>query len=489
MLSKLIVVAVLCSAADRVASAQETRVAPPASFATITPLRVQVGDSVRIPLVVNDVPPGTPVEFRLERQPASARVDNGVLRWRPLRGDGGSSLSIGIRAVVGAAEIAHTAVAIVVEAAHRPPVVRQPADRVVPPGDSLSFVIDASDPDGDQLSYAIANLTDPALTPRIDPHTGAIGWGAPHGPANRVYLWRVTVSDGDGGIASIDFRVAVRAQNVAPVCGPMRTYKRDEGETVEIALDADDANGDSLVYQPLMTLPNGTLRGSTYQWNIPYAFVSLARQDSTVRFEWRATDPSATSSATNCLALITVIRSIPEAPFRARQQQHRQLVADVRSELVALASREGATRDSLAATAARKRTVKRASLVSALLGGLLQIARSEDTRRVAAGISATLTVGFAGWESTLDDGAPLSARAETIAQQRTTLQRALARFLRKYGETVTRDALLGSAYEADHLELYDLLAAAGRVSSVVGAGPALPVSSAGSAATRSPALR
>ena len=34
----------------------------------------------------------------------------------------------------------------------------------------------------------------------------------------------------------------------------------DEGEQVEIALEADDANGDSLAYQPLATLPNGVLR-------------------------------------------------------------------------------------------------------------------------------------------------------------------------------------------------------------------------------------
>jgi hypothetical protein len=111
---------------------------------------------------------------------------------------------------------------------------------------------------------------------------------------------------------------------------------------------------------------------------------------------------------------------------------------------------------------AKRRAVKRASLISALIGGVLQIAKSEDTRRIAAGVSATATVGLAGWETTLDDDAPLNARAEGLAQQRLTLQRALARFLRKYGETVSRETLLGPSYEADRLELYDLLAATGR---------------------------
>ena len=100
--------------------------------------------------------------------------------------------------------------------------------------------------------------------------------------------------------------------------------------------------------------------------------------------------------------------------------------------------------------------MKRASLVSALVGGLLQIAKSEDTRRIAAGISATVTVGFGGWEATIEDGGPLSTRAESIAQEKNTLQRALTRFLRKYGETVSREALLGTSYEADYQDLFDL---------------------------------
>jgi hypothetical protein len=324
--------------------------------------------------------------------------------------------------------------------------------------------IEASDPDGDALSVAVSNLTDVSLPPRYDARTGALLWQAPRGTTNRAYQWRVTVSDGDGGSATTEFHVAVRSQNVAPACGPMRTYKRDEGERVEIALDADDANGDSLSYQPAVTLPNGVLHGATYQWTIPYGFVLPTRQDSTVRFEWRATDPSQSQTNGTCVALVTVFRSIAEAPFRARQAQHRQLVADVRSELENYQVRERATRDSVTAVTGKRRAVKRASLVSALVGGLLQIARSEETRRIAAGVSATLTVGLSGWESTLEETGPLSTRAESLAQQRVTLQRALSRFLRKYGDTVSRESLLGPAYDGDHLELFDLLAATGRVS-------------------------
>jgi hypothetical protein len=245
----------------------------------------------------------------------------------------------------------------------------------------------------------------------------------------------------------------------------MRTYKRDEGEPVEIALDADDANDDSLTYHPLATLPNGALKGAAYQWAIPYGFVAPARQDSTVRFEWRATDPSGAGTSNNCFALITVFRSIADEPFRIKQQAHRQLLTDVRAQLANATTRERATRDSLASASNKKRMVKRASLVSALIGGLLQIAKSEDTRRIAAGISATFTVGLGGWESTLEDGEPLSKRAETIAQERVQLQRVLNRFVRRYGESVSKEALLGASYESDYQDLFDMLTGPSRPTS------------------------
>jgi hypothetical protein len=438
---------------------------PPATAPTIAPLalrQVQIGDSVRIPLVVNDLPVGSVVEFRLERQPAGARVENGILRWRPLRPDANATYNIGVHALVQGNEVARGAVDVTVADAHRPPIIRQPTDRIIPPGDSLTLQIEASDPDGDVLSFAVTNVTDPSLPPRFDAKSGTLSWQAPRGTANRVYLWRIAASDGDGGTATTELHVSVKSQNVAPVCSPMRSYKREEGEHVDIALEADDANGDSLTYHPLATLPNGALKGATYQWSIPFGFVLPTRQDSTVRFEWRATDPSGASTSSNCFALVTVFRSIAEEPFRAKQEQHRQLITDVRSQLATLQTRENATRDSLVAAANKKRLVKRASLLSALVGGLLQIAKSEDTRRIAAGISATLTVGLGGWEATIEDGGPLSNRAEALAQERTTLQRALTRFLRKYGETVSREALLGSSYDADYQDLFDLQLGAGR---------------------------
>lgn len=443
-------------------SAQAPRpLAPPGvavpSLAPIAARQVQIGDSVRIPLVVNDLPVGTVVDFRLDRMPATAKLEGGVLRWRPVRADANASYSIGVHALVNGNEVARGSADIAVVEAHRAPVIRQPADRVIPPGDSLVLPVEATDPDGDVLTVTATNLTDPSLPPRHDRATGSLVWQAPRGMTNRVHRWRVVVSDGDGGSASTELHVSVKAQNVAPVCAPLRTYKRDEGELVEVALDADDANGDSLAYHPLATLPNGALAGAVYRWNIPYGFVSAARQDSTVRFEWRATDPSAAATSSNCFALVTVFRSIAEEPFRVKQQAHRQLLTDVRAQLAGAASREAATRDSVASATGKRRMVKRASLLSALVGGLLQIASSEDTRRIAAAISATFAVGLGGWEATLEDGEPLSKRAESIAQERAGLQRALNRFIRRYGETVSREALLGASYEADHQELFDML--------------------------------
>src|SRR3981189_2923313 len=71
------------------------------TFAPLAARQVQIGDSVRIPLVVNDLPIGSVVEFRLERQPATAKVENGILRWRPLRADANTTYDVGVHALVG----------------------------------------------------------------------------------------------------------------------------------------------------------------------------------------------------------------------------------------------------------------------------------------------------------------------------------------------------------------------------------------------------
>jgi hypothetical protein len=462
----------LASLAQAPVQAGAPTVAMP-TLAPIAPRQILIGDSVRVPLIVNDLPVGTVVDYRLDRMPATAKLDGGVLRWRPVRSDANATYSIGVHALVNGNEIARGAIELVVAEAHRAPVIRQPTDRVVPPGDTLVLPVEASDPDGDVLSVAAANLTDPSSPPRYDRQAGALVWQAPRGMGSRVYQWRVTVNDGDGGTATTELHVSVKAQNVAPVCAPMRSYKRDEGEVVAITLDADDANDDSLAYRPLATLPNGTLEGATYRWNIPFGFVAPTRQDSTVRFEWRATDPSGAATSNNCFALVTVFRSIADEPFRVKQQAHRQLLTDLRAQLADAALRERATRDSLASASSKKRMVKRASLVSALVGGLLQIAKSEDTRRIAAGISASVSVGLGGWEATLDDGEPLSKRAETIAQEQLQLQRALNRFVRRYGETVSKEALLGATYESDYQDLFDMLTKPGRQTSMAPTAAAL----------------
>jgi len=253
------------------------------TLAPIVARQVQIGDSVRIPLVVNDLPVGTVVDFRLDRLPASAKLESGVIRWRPLRADANATYTIGIHALVNGSEVARGSADLTVADAHRPPIIRQPTDRVIPPGDTLVLPVEASDPDGDVLSVAATNLSDPSAPPRYDRQAGTLVWQAPRGMVNRVYQWRVTVNDGDGGTAATELHVSVKAQNVAPVCAPLRTYKRDEGEAVEVALDADDANDDSLSYRPLQTLPNGTLKGSTYQWSIPTA--SFRRRDRTAPYD------------------------------------------------------------------------------------------------------------------------------------------------------------------------------------------------------------
>ena len=137
----LLVMAPVGAAAAQAPTQAGTPAAAAPTIATIPARSVQIGDSVRIPLIVNDLPVGTVVDFRLDRLPASAQLENGVIRWRPLRADANATYTIGIHALVNGNEVARGSADVTVVDAHRPPIIRQPTDRVIPPSTRMFWPV------------------------------------------------------------------------------------------------------------------------------------------------------------------------------------------------------------------------------------------------------------------------------------------------------------------------------------------------------------
>ena len=126
-----------------------------------------------------------------------------------------------------------------------PTVSCQPGRTTVTVGDSTTLRADASDPNGDDLTYAwsVDGQSVPNNNPSFEFGTGGRDPG--------TFAVRVTVTDVDGMSASCEHQVtAARRPNNNPNCGSLSLSKRGvfAGETVTASLSASDPDGDRLTH-------------------------------------------------------------------------------------------------------------------------------------------------------------------------------------------------------------------------------------------------
>ncbi len=134
---------------------------------------------------------------------------------------------------------------------------------VVAPGDSVLVECDATDPDGDELTY---DWTSDRGT--INGHAGVIAWTAP----SEEGIARVSVEVSDGGDVAIDKSIAITVKNnTFPVMNGV-TADLDwvhPGETIEVRCDAEDMDGDPLSYTWSADSGEITGDGPTVSWTAP----------------------------------------------------------------------------------------------------------------------------------------------------------------------------------------------------------------------------
>ena len=174
----------------------------------------------------------------------------------------------GIRVVAGQITDAG---AIVVTSTNNPPVFGSVANQIVTQGQTLTFTINATDPDDDTLVYSYVSLPEGAT---FDPATRAFFW-TPGTDQSGPYTASFKVIDDGVPLMSdtLDVSIMVTEPNQAPVFQAVDSQTVREGQTLSFTISATDPDGGTLTYSAVGLLPAAatfTPATSTFSWTPTY---------------------------------------------------------------------------------------------------------------------------------------------------------------------------------------------------------------------------
>ncbi len=247
-------------------------------FTTQPPLVAVVGGTYSYDADAVD-PEGTPVVFSLDQGPTGSSVmaNSGLVRWNPTPGQAGNSYQFILTAEDGDNFRNNQTwfVEVDEEPNNRPLVTSNPNTEAYV-GLLYQYVILATDPDGDAISYDL--LTAPEGT-TMDPN-GRLTWTPGEGLGGTLQFFRVRISDSRGASLLHEWNVLVSNEapdNLDPVItsSPNTMAQIDQLYTYDVV--ATDGDGDPLQYA-LLTGPAGaTLEDRQVRWTPTEADDGVAR--------------------------------------------------------------------------------------------------------------------------------------------------------------------------------------------------------------------
>jgi len=186
--------------------------------------------------------------------------DTGSFEWTPttpgtyqasftgLDGRGGSGSATTVITVTGGAGENH------------PPTLSAPATQMVQEGATLSFLVSASDPDGDPVALEGNALPFGASFTDHGDDTGTFEW-TPDATQSGTYEVAFLGSDGRGGTGTAGTMITVTdvvAANHPPTVSAPPTAEIDEGDPLSFAVTANDLDGDPVALSATGLPPGAT---------------------------------------------------------------------------------------------------------------------------------------------------------------------------------------------------------------------------------------
>ncbi|MGE3817844.1 MAG: putative Ig domain-containing protein, partial [Isosphaeraceae bacterium] len=273
-----------------------------------------VGQTMTFTLTASD-PDQEPLAFTAEGLPGTATLAPGpgygtaTVTWAPAVDD------LGVYDVTfqvadqgnghpGLAAAARQTIHLIVRDANRTPVLTGLGDQVVSEGHTLTLALAATDPDGDSLFYAAANLP-PGAT--LDPTRGVLSWTPGILQAGDYPGIALSATDGDL-TASETITIRVRNVNQAPVLVPTASQSGREGTPLQFTLAAGDVDADPLTFFAVTALPQGAQldpKTGQFRWTPGY------EQAGEYTFEFGVRDPAGLTDALDVSVRIVDVNRPP----------------------------------------------------------------------------------------------------------------------------------------------------------------------------------
>jgi hypothetical protein len=215
---------------------------------------VNAGQTLTFQISATD-PNGNSLTYSASNLPSGSSFNNSTrtFTWTPTSSQAGAYSNVRFNVSDGSLTD-YENITITVNSVNQAPVLAAIGSKTIDAGETLTFSISATDPDGNSLTYSASNLPSGSA---FNASTRTFTWTPDSSQAGTYSNVRFTVSDGSlTDYENITITVSSVDVNQAPVLSSIGSKTVTTGQSLTFTISASDPDGDSLTYSA-SSLPGG----------------------------------------------------------------------------------------------------------------------------------------------------------------------------------------------------------------------------------------